>query len=73
MYTQKNSIMALDHSRFIGLENKFFPNKITQSPTSAPPLFYIGLIGQHQNLIFCYKGQLEDMILLGGSQFTHNL
>ena len=39
MYTQKiaiifdesRAVVALDHGR-LGLENKFFPNKITQSP-----------------------------------------
>ena len=30
--SHSRAIMALDHNR-LGLENKFFPNKITQSPT----------------------------------------
>jgi len=28
-------VLALDHSRLLGLENKFFPHKITQSPTDT--------------------------------------
>ena len=28
-------ILALDHSRLLGLENKFFPHKITQSPSDT--------------------------------------
>ena len=28
-------VLPHDHSRLLGLENKFFPHKITQSPTDT--------------------------------------
>ena len=39
LLSQSRAIMALDHSR-LGLENKFFPNKITRSRPATTPLFY---------------------------------
>ena len=48
MYTQKIAII-FDHSR-LGLENKFFLNKIAQSPT-YDHLYFIRLIGQPRNII----------------------
>ena len=44
MYTQKIAII-FDQSR-LGLENKLFLNKITQSPTYTTPWYFIRLIGQ---------------------------
>ena len=67
LYTQKIAII-FDYSR-LGPENKFFLNKITHSPT-YDHLYFIRLIGQPRNIILCYKGRLQDTIVLSGSQFT---
>jgi len=35
LYVQRKIAIMFDHSR-LGLKNKFFPNRITQSPTYTP-------------------------------------
>ena len=50
--------ITFGHSR-LGVENKFFPSKITFVPTQNHPYFKIA----------CYKGR-KDKIVPGGSQFT---
>ena len=61
--SQSRAIMALDHKRLV-------PSKQNNPVAHLHHLYFIRLIGRHRNLISCYKGRLEDTIVLGGSQFT---
>ena len=64
-----------DHSR-LGLENKFFPNKITQSPTTLNFMRLIHSLSNNSagetmdNWTVPKYNFMKHTIVLGGSQFT---
>ena len=54
--SQSKAIMALDHSRL--KPGKEFIPKQNNPVAHLQHLYFVRLIGQHKNLMLCYKGQL---------------